>query len=136
MRMETEDSSLPNQETPTLELTQSGSDGQSGAATPSMDVDVASPQADTIDGATASGSGTANGSGTAGSSQMETDAAKDGEEGGADGEKGLISNSDLFAAVAQERMLGLIGSLMPPNRQVSSFDRYLFYCVSFCNQDI
>ena len=29
-----------------------------------------------------------------------------------------ISGSDLFATVAQDRILGLIGALMPPNRQV------------------
>ena len=30
-----------------------------------------------------------------------------------------IQNSDLFGSVAQDRILGLIGALMPPNRQVT-----------------
>lgn len=31
-----------------------------------------------------------------------------------------LSGSDLFATVAQDKILGLIGALMPPNRQVFS----------------
>ena len=30
-----------------------------------------------------------------------------------------VQNSDLFGSVAQDRILGLIGALMPPNRQVT-----------------